>query len=177
MTLHLNTHKTHKIMNIFVLDKDPLIAAKIQIECAGHFSYKLILESAQMLSTAMRVCGYSGEDIYKIAHINHPCSIWVRQNKSNALWLFEMALEMCRLYTEKSGKIYASQAVIERCIDLIDLLPDGSLTTPALAVNSSKYGIEAQKIYAQDLDSWDGAVKVYRYFYFQSKKYLKSCTL
>ena len=41
-------------MNIFYLDKDPVIAA--QMMCDKHV-VKMILESAQMLSTAHRVCG------------------------------------------------------------------------------------------------------------------------
>jgi hypothetical protein len=164
-------------MNIFVLDKDPCEAAAIQVECAGHYSYKLILESAQMLSTAMRSAGYTGDDIYKSAYINHPCTVWVRQNQSNALWLIEMALEMCCLYTERSGKIYASQSVIERCLELIDLLPPGDLTVPALAVNSTKHGVIAQEVFKDILGTWEGAIAVYRYFYFQSKDYLRCCII
>lgn len=164
-------------MNIFVLDKDPAIAAQIQFECAGHHGYKLILESAQMLSTAVRELGYIGNDVYKVAHRNHPCSIWVRQSRANALWTIEMALELCRLYTEKTGKIYASQAIIERCLDLIDMFPNAELTPPALAVNSTEHGVLAQQIYKDLIGTWEGAVKVYRYFYFQSKDYLRCCVL
>ena len=53
---------------------------------------KMPLESAQMLSTAHRVL--DGDDIadelgvYKIAHINHPCTIWVRETSQNYLWLY-----------------------------------------------------------------------------------------
>ena len=39
-------------MNIFVLDKDPIVAAKMA--CDKHI-VKMILESAQMLCTAKRV--------------------------------------------------------------------------------------------------------------------------
>ena len=41
-----------KTMNIFVLDKDPVVAA--QMLCDKHVS-KMIVESAQMLSTAHRL--------------------------------------------------------------------------------------------------------------------------
>ena len=164
-------------MNIFVLDQDPAKAARIQFQCAGHFGYTLIKEAGQMLSTAIRAHGYIGTDIYKNAHVNHPCSIWVRQSRANALWTIEMALELCRLYTEKTGKIYASQAIIERCLDLIDMSPDTELTPPALAVNSTEHGVLAQQIYKDLLGTWEGAVKVYRYFYFQSKNYLRCCVL
>lgn len=39
-------------MNIFILDKDPVISA--QLQCDKHV-VKMIVESAQMLSTAHRV--------------------------------------------------------------------------------------------------------------------------
>ena len=164
-------------MNIFVLDQNPQKAAQIQIDCAGRYGYKLILESAQMLSTAMRSHGYSDGDIYKSAYVQHPCTVWVRESRANALWTIEMSLEMCRLYTERTGKVYASQAIIERCLELVDLLPDAPLTPPALAVNSTSYGIDAQVIYKDLLGTWEGAVKVYRYFYYQSKHYLNCCVL
>jgi hypothetical protein len=39
-------------MNIFILDKDPVLAA--QLQCDKHV-VKMIVESAQMLSTAHRM--------------------------------------------------------------------------------------------------------------------------
>ena len=60
-------------MNIFYLDRDPNIAA--QMQCNKHV-VKMILESAQMLCTAHRVC--DGDEyadrmgLYKMAHKNHP---------------------------------------------------------------------------------------------------------
>ena len=54
-------------MNIFFLDKDPKIAA--QMQCDKHV-VKMILETAQMLSTAARA---QGHDIgYKSAYHKHP---------------------------------------------------------------------------------------------------------
>ena len=68
-------------MNIFYVDKDPMIAA--QMMCDKHV-VKMILESAQLLSTAHRVL--DGDDyadsvgLYKIAHKNHPSTIWTRSS-------------------------------------------------------------------------------------------------
>jgi hypothetical protein len=164
-------------MNIFVLDEDPSRAGEIQVECAGRFSYKLILESAQMLSTAVRLNGYIGDEVYKIAYSNHPCTVWTRENKTNAKWLIDMSLTMCSLYTLATGKIYASEKVIRKCEQLLYLLPEGSLTAPALAVNSTPEGIQAKKDYLDLMGTWEGAVKVYRDFYFKGKDYLTCCAL
>ena len=68
-------------MNIFYLDRNPIVAA--QMMCDKHV-VKMILESAQMLSTAHRVLdGDTYADLvglYKIAHKNHPSSVWVRSS-------------------------------------------------------------------------------------------------
>ena len=63
-------------MNIFYLDRDPKLAA--QMHCDKHV-VKMILESAQMLSTAHRFLDtdlYADKvGLYKLAHKNHPSTI------------------------------------------------------------------------------------------------------
>ena len=68
-------------MNIFVLDQNPQLAA--QYHCDEHV-IKMILESAQMLSTVL-----GGP--YKPTHQNHPCTVWVRESINNARWLVNLA--------------------------------------------------------------------------------------
>lgn len=55
-------------MNIFVLDEDPVIAAK---NLADKHIVKMTLETAQMLCSAHP----SGIAPYKQAHMKHPCTI------------------------------------------------------------------------------------------------------
>lgn len=82
-------------MNIFILDTDPAIAASYHSDQHLH---KMILESAQMLSTAMwnlpRVDPLFLQDIYKPAYPKHPCTLWVCQSNHNALWLCELAFQL-----------------------------------------------------------------------------------
>ena len=63
-------------MNIFYLDKNPEIAA--QYHCDKH-CVKMILESAQLLSTAHRVLDgdkwADDQGLYKSFSPNHPCAI------------------------------------------------------------------------------------------------------
>ena len=68
-------------MNIFVLHKKPALAAKYH--CDRHVG-KMILESAQMLSTVL-----GGP--YKPTHANHPCTLWVAESQANAEWLATLA--------------------------------------------------------------------------------------
>ena len=72
-------------MNIFYLHNDPRIAAKYH--CDKHV-VKMILESAQMLSTAHRIIDKSDDDIlYREAYKNHPSTIWARSGLYHYRWL------------------------------------------------------------------------------------------
>ena len=85
-------------MNIFFLDKRQDNAA--EMHCDKH-CVKMILEYAQMLSTAHRVL--DGEnvhpDLYKIAHKNHPSTIWTRSSKQHYDWLFRLFRMLSAEYT------------------------------------------------------------------------------
>ena len=100
-------------MNIFYLDHDPVVAA--QMMCDKHV-VKMILESAQMLSTAHRVL--DGDDIanskglYKMAHKNHPSTVWVRANSKNYEWLWEHMEALMKEYTHRYGKHHATERLI-----------------------------------------------------------------
>lgn len=116
-------------MNIFVLDADPVTAAKMH--CDKH-TVKMILETAQLLSTAHRVLdGQSVEvddgaggtvlrphqlrfpgrnnALYKVTHINHPCTVWVRQNTFTYDWTFVLFCNLLEEYTFRYGKTHKCQ--------------------------------------------------------------------
>ena len=103
-----------KYFLIFYLDKDPVIAA--QMSCDKH-CVKMILESAQMLSTAHRVL--DGDDIanekgmYKMAHKNHPSTIWTRSSVHNYMWLYVHMTALMNEYTYRYGKHHATERLLE----------------------------------------------------------------
>jgi hypothetical protein len=97
-------------MNIFVLDKDPRIAA--QMACDKHV-VKMILETAQMLSTAARAHG--GWAPYGATHKKHPCTLWAGKSQANWNWLVAHGLALCAEYTLRYNKRHKSQSVIEYC--------------------------------------------------------------
>ena len=68
----------------------------------------MILESAQMLCTAHHVCGDPEGVPYKAAHINHPSTIWARENASNYEWLFHHFCALSREYKKRYGKTHLS---------------------------------------------------------------------
>ena len=95
-------------MNIFDTDPVPVISA--QTLCDKHV-VKMILESAQMLSTAWREYSteYSDEnELYQAAYINHPCTIWTRLARENYRWLYKHFIALCEEYTHRYGKSHAS---------------------------------------------------------------------
>ena len=101
-------------MNIFYLDKDPVVAA--QMHCNKHV-VKMILESAQMLSTAHRVLdGDEHADnvgMYKMAHRNHPSTKWVRHSYQNYKWLYTHMIALMQEYTYRYGKHHATERLIK----------------------------------------------------------------
>ena len=112
-------------MNIFLLNECPVISA--QEQCNKHV-VKMILESAQMLSTVHRLCdgvhyydvSKSGRKVsrytltddnelyYKAVHQKHPCVIWTGESKSNYDWHYRHFIALCNEYTFRYGKTHMS---------------------------------------------------------------------
>lgn len=111
-------------MNIFYLHRDPVKAAEIQY---NKHVVKMILESAQMLSTAHHhyadILGYDKSYIpYKKAHYNHPSTIWARQNSRQYYWLFHHMLALGNEYRQRYDKIHLS---ITKCFIPLQNCPVG----------------------------------------------------
>ncbi len=96
-------------MNVFFLDVSPVKAA--QMQCDRHV-VKMILESAQLLSTAHReLDGDNWADangLYKSTHKNHPSAIWARESKHNYDWLYDHFYALCDEYRYRYGKEHKS---------------------------------------------------------------------
>jgi hypothetical protein len=149
-------------MNIFFLSTDPAEAA--QMSCDRH-SIKMILESAQMLSTCLRQHGYDGEEyIYGSTHLNHPSTIWTGKNLANFEWVLSHALALCREYTARYGKFHKSEDILYRCSELREqYIPTGSLTVPPKCM-----GLE----YKIGASNWNDVVASYRNYYRKGKSYM-----
>ena len=104
-------------MNIFYLDEDPEVAAIVQY---NKHVVKMILESAQMLCTAHHELLDNPSVPYKPAHVNHPSTIWCRQNTRHYFWLYEHMLALGHEYTHRYGKVHKS---ITKCKDFLATPP------------------------------------------------------
>ena len=148
-------------MNIFYLDRDPVIAA--QMHCDKH-CVKMILESAQMLSTAHRVLDgdeYANKmGLYKLAHKNHPSTIWVRTSSENYRWLFNHYDALMQEYTYRYDKTHATS----RLRDALDKTPDNM---PAIQLTDTPWAAPPQCM--PDYCKGDDAVLAYQTYYIVEK--------
>lgn len=111
-------------MNIFYLHNLTPICAQFHND---KHCVKMILEYAQLLSTAHRILdgeqyidassgrkikrwqlkGSAAESLlYKATHINHPSAVWARDNKENYMWLAQLLDDLCKEYTHRYGRIH-----------------------------------------------------------------------
>lgn len=109
-------------MNIFYIDHDPVQAAQWMVD---KHVVKMILESAQLLSTAHRL--HDGREVegksktgrkarrwilddsrdpvvYQATHINHPSAVWCRESVENYNWLVDHFFALMAEYTYRYDK-------------------------------------------------------------------------
>lgn len=92
-------------MNIFFLDYQPDHAAAYHVD---KHVVKMILETAQLLSTAHHVLDPEENHIllYKPTHVNHPSAKWVRESGENYKWAWNLLNALCKEYTRRYGKYH-----------------------------------------------------------------------
>lgn len=117
-------------MNIFYLDQDARLCAEAHMDTHVR---KMILEYAQLMSTAHRVL--DGDEVlsktsngrkkilrvlsdpdmnsilYSATHINHPSAKWVRDSVQNYQWLFDMWVKLLDEYVHRFGKVHKTSSL------------------------------------------------------------------
>ncbi len=110
-------------MNLFFLHDDAREAARMQSDV--HV-VKMILETMQMLCTAIHYCKTPFVFpfvLYKPTHVNHPSTKWIRHTLKNFMWALEHGHELCIEYTKRYGKIHKCQPMYEellKCYNVLD---------------------------------------------------------
>lgn len=140
-------------MNIFILDNDPRLAALYHVD---KHVVKMILESAQLLSSAVRLSGIDAG--YRLTHKNHPSSIWTRKSLSNWIWLKEFS---CHLNDE--FKYRFNHTKNHKSYDMILTLP-----TPII----DDIGLTPFALAMPEEYRCDDAVESYRKYYNLDKKHI-----
>jgi hypothetical protein len=145
-------------MNLFILDKSPVKAARMQ--CDKHV-VKMIVESAQMMSTAHRILdgvetkrpSKSGKRmvkywelpdakenvLYKAVHFNHPCTVWTMECIHNYRWHYNHFFALCKEYEYRYEKRHATFDKLELALKIPPKnIPDiGRMTPFKLAMKSN----------------------------------------
>ena len=145
-------------MNIFILDTNPIRAA--QLQCDKHI-VKMIVESAQMLSTAHRILdgtktkrpSVSGKTmvnywehpnkniektLYKAVHPGHPSTLWTMESLANYAWHYEHWYALCVEYTYRYRKVHSTEKLLEEILGIPPKnIPHVPMTPFKLAMKSN----------------------------------------
>ncbi len=132
-------------MNLFYLDRDPVIAASYHYD---KHKVKMVLEAAQMLCTAHHVYDNGHNVPYKQAHLNHPSTIWVRGNRNQYLWAYQYMMALGNEYTKRYGKEHKTIAKCRYVLsDPPPGIPNGKFIQPPQCM-PDEYKVEGDSIAA-----------------------------
>lgn len=166
-------------MNIFVLDTNPIVAAKYHHD---RHCIKMILETAQLLSTAHRILdghknvgkrngrkytSYPVDNLvhdsllYKATHINHPSAVWVRENSENYKWTYYLFRALLDEYTHRFEKQHKCESL------------DRVLSLQPKNIKYTSHRTEFALAMPEEYKSND-SVFSYRTYYNSAKEYTKS---
>lgn len=166
-------------MNIFYLHNDPKICASYH---TNKHVVKMILEYAQLMSTAHRVLDgtvYESKTknnrrikrwlldddreniLWKASHIQHPSGIWLRSSSENYKWLYRLWLALLDEYNYRYSKIHSAIRMAKPLEQLPNNIPIALFTEPALAMP------EKYKVY-------DNSILSYKNYYNGAKQHLAS---
>ncbi len=135
-------------MNIFYISTNPVRAA--QMQCNKHV-VKMILESAQMLCTAHHEFG--NHDVpYKVAHRNHPSTIWARSGLKQYNWLYRHFAALSDEYTERYGKVHltwqkCAHALSEPPMGIPNPILNGQIPHNACPTNANALAVWRHTVY------------------------------
>lgn len=107
-------------MNIFVTDQDAELSAKAL--CNKHL-VKMVVETGQILSTAILHHAPDTEGLYKPTHKNHPCVVWARTCRRSFLWLVDHGLFLAEEYQRRFRREHKTHSLLRRMMSLWRLLP------------------------------------------------------
>lgn len=139
-------------MNIFYIEENPADIAKSLID---RHVVKMVLESAQMLSTTHRLLDgvktgnkfvLLGETYdpgsntifdavcYQVAHPSHPSTVWTMKCKENYDWHFQLFVEMAKEYTHRYGKTHSCERLMPFLKNAPKNIKPGVFTPPTPAM-------------------------------------------
>jgi hypothetical protein len=96
----------------------------------------MYVESLQILSTALRQTGTSSDTLYKIAHPQHPSTVWTRSSLAHYNWLVEHTKAIRKLLPNKSHK---SDSILEEILSITPNIPDNGFKPHPKCINTDEW--------------------------------------
>jgi hypothetical protein len=155
-------------MNLFILS---IIQREIAQYMMDKHVSKILLEAVQMLCTGKRILDPDdkiNEKLYRLAHKNHPVTIWCRKSKANFEWTLELIEELHNEWRFRYGhpntkfhNSYLVAMVLKNNMPSDDKFEESDLTPFALAMP-----VEYKS---------DDAIVSYRNYYMSPEKQKIAC--
>lgn len=96
-------------MNVFCSNPDPVLSAKV---LADRHVVKMCVETAQILSTALRARGQNHDGLYRPAYVKHPCCLIAAENDAYFQYALQHGLALCAEYTRRYSRTHAAEQVL-----------------------------------------------------------------
>lgn len=155
-------------MNIFPLEyqkygesQESWVARIAKSHCDQHVN-KMVSEARQMLNTNRNLLGLPSATA-SMAYKNHPCTVWARENESNALWLYDLAVALNASGMERSGRKSPHKDLLT--IEAHDLWDSSDNATDELTTFAMAMPDSLKKRYSDD------PVAGYREYYCTNKSW------
>ena len=149
-------------MNLFILS---LIQRQIAEFMMDKHVSKILLEAVQMLCSAKRILDPEDAEtmpnLYKLAHKNHPVTIWCRKSRENFVWVLDLIDDLHTEWRFRYGhpetKIHKSYLVAQ---ELRKRIPQ----------NFEETGLTPFALAMPDIYKTDDPVISYRNYYMSEEK-------
>lgn len=135
-------------MQIFFVSDSPK-------ECARYLDdrrvIKILLETAQMLSTALRWRGIADDNLYQSFNPNHPICKWVRLTRGNFKWTLDYHRALCLEYRLRFKKTHSTDVKFDTgryFLPYLSSLPNaafGVTPFPNCAANAA-FGLDFRQV-------------------------------
>lgn len=145
-------------MNIFYLHEDPITSAEAM---TNKHVCKMILESAQMLSTAHRMLDGTqtvsiknnrsrkywqhptlDDQLYQATHYNHPSNVWIRESMYNYVWLYIHFCALCNEYSDRYGKTHSTETKLRQILSQLPKnIPNVEMTPVKVAITDTQWHV------------------------------------
>ena len=127
---------------------------------------KILLEAVQMLCTAKRLVDPddpTNDCLYKMAHKNHPVTIWCRKSQANFLWTLDLIDELHKEWIYRYGH---PETKIHKSYWIADLIRER--LPPVYAFEEE--GLTPFALAMPDKYKTDDPVESYRNYYMSQEK-------